>query len=138
MLVKISTLFPEGCYFLYFREQFRNPEHYSRSGWKGKLHFLIIYTFQEQLGSDLSPQKVAYIFKVFGAQSCLMFAQQFDQIICVCDEYNNFQDSKFIYMISDFKIFPIMLLRHLIWYTVTLTAILDAIETLKEYKLYWD
>ena len=51
-----------------------------------------------------SALKVAYIFKVFRAQSCLMVAQQFDQITYVYDECNNFQDSKFIFMISDFKI----------------------------------
>ena len=60
--------------------------------------------------SDL---KVAYIFKAFGAQSCLMVAQQFDQVTYVCERNGNFQDSKPIFMISDFKIFPKVLLRQL-------------------------
>ena len=55
-----------------------------------------------------SALKVTYIFKVFGAQSCLMVAQQFHQVTYVCKEYNNFQDSK---SIRDFKTFPIILLR---------------------------
>ena len=55
--------------------------------------------------------KAAYIFKVFRVQSCLMAAQYFDQVIYVCHEYNNFQDSGSILMISDFKIFSIMLSR---------------------------
>ena len=57
--------------------------------------------------------KIAYIFKVFWAQSCLMVAQQFHQITYVCNKCNNFQDSKQILMISDFKNFPIMLLKQL-------------------------
>ena len=60
-----------------------------------------------------SALKVSYIFKVFGTQSCLMVAQQFDQVTYVCEEYNNFQDSKSVFMTSDFKFFPIMLLRQL-------------------------
>ena len=63
--------------------------------------------------SQASALKVAYIFKVFGAQSCLMVAQQFNQITYVYKECNNFQDSKLIFMIGDFRIFPIMLLRQL-------------------------
>ena len=46
------------------------------------------------------------IFKVFGGQSCLMIAWLFDQ---VTEEYESFQDSKSIFRISDFKIFPIIL-----------------------------
>ena len=62
---------------------------------------LIFFLSNQDQASAL---KVAYIFKVFRAQSCLMVAQQFDQITYVYDECNNFQDSKFIFMISDFKI----------------------------------
>ena len=70
---------------------------------------LIFYlSYQDQA----SAFKMVYIFKVFGTQNCLMVAQQFDQITYVWKEYNNFEDSKLI-AISDFKIFPIMLLRQL-------------------------
>ena len=71
---------------------------------------LIFFLSNQDQASAL---KVAYIFKVFRAQSCLMVAQQFDQFTYVCDEYSNFQGSKSIFMISDFKIFPIMLLKQL-------------------------
>ena len=37
----------------------------------------------------------------------------YDQVAYVCEEYNNFQDSKLIFMTSDFKHLPVMLLRHL-------------------------
>ena len=37
--------------------------------------------------------KVAYIFKVFGAQSCLIVPQCFDQVTFACEEHDNFQDS---------------------------------------------
>ena len=57
--------------------------------------------------------KVACVFLVLGAQLCLIVAQQFVQVIYVCEEYSNFQDLKSIFMISDFKIFQIMLLRQL-------------------------
>ena len=73
-------------------------------------HMLVF--FYKQLGSGLSPQSSLY-FKVFGTQSCLMVAQQFEQVTYVYKKYNNFQDSKSIFMISDFKTFPIMLLRQL-------------------------
>ena len=39
--------------------------------------------------------------------------QQFHQITYVCEEYSNSQDSKSIFMITDFNIFSIMLLRQL-------------------------
>ena len=45
-----------------------------------------------------------------------------DQLTYVCKQYNNFQDSKFIFMISVFKIFPIMLLRF--WCILVLLRIL--------------
>ena len=52
------------------------------------------------MSSDsLDAFKDAYIFKVFG-----------DQLTFVCKEYNNFQGSKSKFMVSDFNIFPIMLL----------------------------
>ena len=72
-----------------------------------KFHVLLSY---KRLGSDL---KIAFISKVFGAKSYLMFTQQFDQVTYVCGEYNNFQDSKSIFMISDFKILSRMLLQQL-------------------------
>ena len=60
-----------------------------------------------------SALKVAYIFKVFRAQSCLILGYWFDQVTFVCKECNNLQDSKSILMIIDFKIFPIMFLGQL-------------------------
>ena len=41
-----------------------------------------------------------------------MVDKLFDQKTYVCEEWNNFQDSKLIFMISDFKFFSTMLLRH--------------------------
>ena len=77
--------------------------------------FYLSYTYFFLSNQDQAPAlKIAYIFKVFGAQSCLIVAQQFDQTIYVYEECNNFQDSKLIFMIIDFKVFPIMLLRWLI------------------------
>ena len=46
---------------------------------------------------------------VLVAQSCSMFAQQFDQVTLFCQKSSSFQNSKTIFMISDFNIFPIML-----------------------------
>ena len=40
-----------------------------------------------------------------------MAAYLFDQVTNVCQKNSDFQDSKPIFMISDFKIFPKMLLR---------------------------
>ena len=60
-----------------------------------------------------SSLKVTYIFNVFGAQRCLMIASYFDQATYFCEEYNNFQNSGSMYLISDFKVFQIMLLRQL-------------------------
>ena len=60
------------------------------------------YSYYKQLGSGLNPQ------------SCLYLQVFWDELSAiVCDEFNNFQDSKLIFMISDFKTFPIMLLRQL-------------------------
>ena len=42
-----------------------------------------------------------------------MVAQWFDYVTYVCQECNHLQNSKSIFMITDFKIFPIMLLRQL-------------------------
>ena len=72
-----------------------------------------IYTFFISKQGQASALKVAYIFKVLGAQTCLMVAWQCDQVTYVCEEYRNFQDSKSIFLTSDFKIFPILLLRQL-------------------------
>ena len=40
-----------------------------------------------------------------------LFNGCFSSLINVCEECNNFQDSKWIFMISDFKVFPKILLR---------------------------
>ena len=50
--------------------------------------------------------------RFFWAPSCLMVDKLFDQKTYVCEEWNNFQDSKLIFMISDFKFFSTMLLGH--------------------------
>ena len=57
--------------------------------------------------------KLLICSRFFEIESCLMVAQKFDQVSYICKEYSNFQDSKPIFMISDFKIFPKMLLRQL-------------------------
>ena len=69
-------------------------------------HTLVFFISNQGQASAL---KVAYVFKVFGAQSCLMV----EQVTYVYKKYNNFQDSKSIFMISNFKNFPIILLRQL-------------------------
>ena len=46
--------------------------------------------------------QVLKIFKVFGAQSYLMVVYQFDQGNYVCEEYNNFQNLRSIFM-SNYK-----------------------------------
>ena len=57
-----------------------------------------------------------------------MVAQQFDQLTYVCEEYNNLQDSKLVFIISDFKIFQKMLQRQLNFGVVGLTAILRLLK----------
>ena len=71
-----------------------------------------VHSFFINNQGQTSALKVAYIFKVFGAQNCLMF----DQLTYVCKEYSNFQGSKPIFLIIDFKIFPKMLLRYFLMY----------------------
>ena len=66
--------------------------------------FYLSYTYFFLSTQDQAPAlKIAYIFKVFGVQSCLMVAQQFDQMTYVYKECNNFQDSKLIFMILEFS-----------------------------------
>ena len=60
-----------------------------------------------------SALKVAYIFKGFGAQSCLTVAQYFDQVKYVCEKYSTFLDSKSIFKVCDFKNFSITLFSQL-------------------------
>ena len=71
------------------------------------------YTFFISNQIQASALKVAYSFKDFGAQSYLMNAQQFEQLTNDRKEYSKFHDSVSIFMINDFKIFPIILLRQL-------------------------
>ena len=54
--------------------------------------------------------KVAYIFEVWGSKLNNGCSAVW---ITVCKKYNNFQDSKSLFMITDFKISPMMLLRQL-------------------------
>ena len=77
-----------------------------------KFYYNCTYTFfNKQLGSGLSPQSYFY-FK--GFQGSKLFNGSL--IIWpsnLCEEYNNFLDSKSILLIDDFKIFPTVLLRQL-------------------------
>ena len=57
--------------------------------------------------------KVAYIFIAFRDQNCLMVAQQFDQVTNICQEHSVFQDSKPIFITTDFKILPKIILKQL-------------------------
>ena len=63
---------------------------------------LIFYHLFIYNQGQASALKVAYIFKIFRAQNGLMVTQQFYEVTQVCEEYNNFQDSKSKFMISDF------------------------------------
>ena len=65
--------------------------------------------FYKQLRSGLSSHSCLYI-QGFRGKSLLNGCQQFDH---VCEEYNNFHDSNSIFMINDFKVFSMMLLRQL-------------------------
>ena len=71
-----------------------------------------VFIFNVHLGFFISSyglssaQKVAYIFKVFEAQSCLMVSLWFDQVTSVLEECNNLLESKSIFMICDFNFFP--------------------------------
>ena len=68
--------------------------------------------FYKRLGSDLCPQSCLY-FQSFRDSRLLNGCLVVSPSNLFREEYNNFQDSKSIFMISDFKIFPIMLLRQL-------------------------
>ena len=65
--------------------------------------------FNEQLGSGIIPQSFLY-FQGFRSSKLLNGCLVVFQVTYDC---NNFQDSKSIFMISDFKIFPVMFLRQL-------------------------
>ena len=73
----------------------------------------LYYTlFYKQLGSGLIPQSRLYFQGFWGSKllnACLVVWQY------ACEEKNNFQDSKLIFMNSAYKIFSIMLLRLLIF-----------------------
>ena len=71
-----------------------------------KIKMIWDHTFSVSNQGQARALKIAYISKVFGAQS-------FDQVTYVCEKYSNFQDLKSIFMNSDFKIFPIMISRQL-------------------------
>ena len=71
-----------------------------------------LVSFINNYGQD-SALKVAYFFKVFGTQSCLIFSQWFNQVTHVFEKCNNLLDSKSIFMICYFKFFPIIFLRQL-------------------------
>ena len=82
-----------------FLEQFCNRKEKERKERKSIKMILahMHFSFHKQLVSGLSPES-CYIFKDFGAQYCLMFAQYFDQVSYACEECNNFQDLKSIFL----------------------------------------
>ena len=71
------------------------------------IHFLY-----KQLESGFSRQNCLY-FSRFLRVKLLSSCFVVDQVNYVCEECYNFQDSKLIFLISDLKISPIMLLRQL-------------------------
>ena len=65
-------------------------------------------------------------FSRFWGQS---FVKLLITLTYVCEKDNNFQDSKLIFVISDFKIFPLMLFETAeFWCIVGLTAILGLLK----------
>ena len=60
------------------------------------------------LHKNLNDMRLHFFYKKVGPslQSCLYFQDDF--FTYVCEEYNNFHDSRSIFMISDFKIFLII------------------------------
>ena len=77
-----------------------------------------------------SALNVAYIFKVFRTQKCLMVAQSFDLLllICVCEECNNLHNSKSIFMITDFKFLNNVFEAAEFWCIVGLITILRLLQ----------
>ena len=76
----------------------------------------IFRTRQKLLGSGLSSQ-ICLCFQGFRdskfLNGCLEVWASNEQVTYVCEECNNYQDLQSIFMISDYKIFSIMLLREL-------------------------
>ena len=77
-----------------------------------KIKMIWDYTFfYKQLGSDLNSQSCLYFQRFRGSEllnGCLIIWPS-----NLCEEYNNFQNSRSMYLITDFKVFQIMLLRQL-------------------------
>ena len=69
------------------------------------------HTFLQVTRVRPQPSKLFIFSRYLGLKVAYCLAQQFDQLTYACEEYNNYKNSKSIFMISNFKVFPIMLLR---------------------------
>ena len=67
-----------------------------------------------------------------------MLSSLFDQVIYACEKCNKFQDSKSIFMISDFKIFLIMHFKPLIHGQINLIRIIWHIFWIKNCSIKFD
>ena len=107
----------------------KNLHHRCLTGFQIRLcitnHVWQLFISNEDQASNF---KVAYIFELFWAQSCLMAAQQFYKVTYVSEEYNNFQDSKSVFMISDFKIPSNAFHASEFWWILDLTVILRSLQ----------
>ena len=72
-----------------------------------KLYYTFFY---KQLASGLSPQSRLYLQGFWGLKLLNVYLVVWQY---ACDEWNNFQDSKLLFMNSAYKIFSVMLLRQL-------------------------
>ena len=90
--------------------------------------FLKTYFLYKQLGAGFSPESCCGLK--------LMVAQQFDQVTYVCKEYNNLQDSKLIFIMTNFTIFPTILLRQLNLGVIGLTTIVHILQKKNSAFLY--
>ena len=82
------------------------------------------------LHKNLNDMRLHFFYKKVGPslQSCLYFQDDF--FTYVCEEYNNFHDSRSIFMISDFKIFLIIFSAEF-WCIPDLTATLNLFQSEK-------
>ena len=78
----------------------------SKTTWRATLSFLYAARVRPQ------PWKLLIFSRFLGSKLLNGFLVVWPSNL-YCKEYSNFQDSKSIFMISDFKIFPIILLRQL-------------------------
>ena len=69
-----------------------------------------LHLFYKQLGSGLRPQSCLY-FQGFRSSKLLNGCLVFDKVTYVSEEYNNFQDSRSIFMILKFSQNPFKMLN---------------------------